>query len=268
MTTVTTVTTVTTKGSDNSFLLDSHHYSDESFKENEKQNWLELTTPKQFSRLLYTNPVCLLSTTKTFELPSRNVMVLSWLTATNNDGLFMFSLNKRRHTASMFLEGHIKFCLSVPVKGMEPLILDVGKTSGRFGSKFTEDYHGKPSEQALDGKTGNEAVSHRKHTRLSKGVPGLKSVPIGYLSMSGDLSDLSAIDGTVAHLKCKSYQVIKEPVIDEDHFLVLAQVEAAFVHKDYWNVEKHLFQPQHQHTPPYLTFFGSQTFGYINVSSC
>ena len=107
-------------------------------------HWIELTESKQFSRLLYTNPVCLLccnsssndtgigsssrgentaviSGTEAFnsdaaiESPAppkeqdqvkvsnshNNVMVLSWLTATNNTGQFMFSIHRRRHTASL-----------------------------------------------------------------------------------------------------------------------------------------------------------------------
>ena len=113
--------------------------------------WVELHEKKEFSRLLYTNPVCFLSTSRTFEDgnngskddddvggASRNVMVLSWLTATNNEGRFMFSLNRHRHTASILREG-CEFVLSVPTKGMEELVLSVGRCSGRWGSKFEQD---------------------------------------------------------------------------------------------------------------------------------
>ena len=80
-----------------------------------------------------------------------NVMVVTWLTATNNEGRFMMSINRHRHTAQSFFEPLAKvsniddgnsthngvcFTLCVPVKGMEELIQNIGSTSGRFGNKF------------------------------------------------------------------------------------------------------------------------------------
>jgi flavin reductase (DIM6/NTAB) family NADH-FMN oxidoreductase RutF len=79
--------------------------------------WLELTLPKQFSRLLYTNPVCFLSTCSRDH--GQNVMVVSWLTAINNEGRLVMSLCRRRHTVSMLLSKEFiettTFVLSVPV---------------------------------------------------------------------------------------------------------------------------------------------------------
>lgn len=69
------------------------------------------------------------------------------------------------------------------------------------------------------------------------------------------------IRGTVAQLDCTIYNVM-EDVIDSEHLLVLAQVQRAFVHPNYWDGDKNLFRPQ-TGLPPYLTFFGSQTFGYV-----
>ena len=116
--------------------------------------WIHLTERKQCSRLLYTNPVCFLCTNggPTHEMDggaagsevrplSPNVMVVTWLTATNNHGQFLMSINRHRHTATFFesaattsRDGHFTLC--VPVKGMEELVKNVGGTSGRFGNKF------------------------------------------------------------------------------------------------------------------------------------
>ena len=166
--------------------------------------WVELKDKKSFSRLLYTNPVCFLTTTAdvTCEntcadvassvgsriLPRRNVMVVSWLTPTNNNGRFMMSINKRRHTATILTSlfgrscvvnesnrenggkekydssatvarsttatssssnnSSCQFVLCVPVSGMEQLVLDVGRTSGRWGrSKFPQDNHNSSSHE-------------------------------------------------------------------------------------------------------------------------
>ena len=116
--------------------------------------WIHLTERKQFSRLLYANPVCFLCTNgPTHEVEAAadggsvirplqpNVMVVTWLTATNNHGQFLMSINRHRHTATFFesaaTTSHDEhFTLCVPVKGMEELVKNVGGTSGRFGNKF------------------------------------------------------------------------------------------------------------------------------------
>jgi hypothetical protein len=79
---------------------------------------------------------------------THNVMVLSWMTPINNDGLFMFSLNKKRFSADCLAKAFAnnncsddddsdsggdattatKFMLCVPCKGMEPIVLHCGRT--------------------------------------------------------------------------------------------------------------------------------------------
>ena len=298
-----------------------------------QREWFHLKTGKEFSRILYPNPVCLLSTiNSTSALASsneallndggdstvtvehnvkRNVMVLSWLTATNNEGRFMFSIHKSRHSTSLLCRNSgadtspfrtgTEFTLSVPVQGMEQLVLDVGSMSGRRWSKFENNEYGAASERS-----GIDAAQHmskrqrkkQRQERLSlHGVAGLVPVSLGS-SHSRHTSTLSpsslfAIKGTVAHLKCRTYGVIgtpaapltgskrehpsgpaemeagavdgtAPPVIDPQHLLVLAEVTEAYVHPAYWDHEKLLFRPlSAENIPPYLTFLGSQTFGYI-----
>jgi flavin reductase (DIM6/NTAB) family NADH-FMN oxidoreductase RutF len=93
------------------------------------------------SRLLYPNPVCLLTVkvendtvagVKTYD---RNVMTMSWLTPIDNYGNFICSINKKRHSADLVLKAR-KFVLNVPVHGQESMILSVGSISGRLGDKF------------------------------------------------------------------------------------------------------------------------------------
>ena len=468
--------------------------------------WIRLTSGKEFSRLLYSNPVCFLyvekeerkkhedtrkeeenlnkedtttTTTTTdnnnkdekthdvspstgrrqFEndgdissspllLPSnrppipvdkkdtairtrRNVQVLSWLTATNNEGGFLCSLNQRRYTTSFFVpqqeqlpqapQNQVRnnneescnqhatpplryvqrfFSLSVPVHGMELLVLAVGSTSGRFGSKFPIDHnnddddddddlnHAKPSvDQTKGGKDEEEpepktqqqqeqntmgapdnqdnfmeltlppvvripnpykrhhpqqthhcsspklqeqqqeerqatsqAGRHRRQRgknnkdQYSKGIPGLdviwfplSNTTTNYNNGTDDTlrraTQFAGIKGCVAHLFCRVIQLQVDPpppppppaattagtdaAVDnnisspvpaqpqhqrpQEHVLIWAQVEAAFVHTNYWDGQKKLFRPQQeqQHAvivPPYLTFFGSQTFGYVHTA--
>ena len=106
----------------------------------------------QLSRLLYCNPVCILTmrdtnvmhATKSIkgsdERQLYNAMTISWLTPINNHGLFVCSMNSRRYTASLLAEtkagfdaenNHAsKFVLSVPTKRLEDLVLKIGSCSG------------------------------------------------------------------------------------------------------------------------------------------
>jgi len=229
-------------------------------------SWVELSPGGHLSRLLYTNPVCFLGTTSAAQ--QKNVMVLSWLTATNNAGGFMFSICKRRYTASNLNNNNEKdafFTLSVPVRGMEELVRGVGSVSGSVGSKFPQDHpHALTNATTAVGSSAAPQSKRQKKKLLHQGksgVPGLKSVPITIPVGGGD-AKLFAIAGTVAHLVCKVCRILDE-TIDEEHRLVLAQVERAWVHPDYWDADRHLFRPLQKETAPYLTFFGSQQFGYV-----
>ncbi|KAL7476503.1 hypothetical protein ACHAW6_002362 [Cyclotella cf. meneghiniana] len=330
--------------------------------ESKRLDWIQLTTGKEFSRLLYPNPVCFLSTcdqgyafndiTSSFELSSsevefnesncgpgidnepkhetvgkKNVMVLSWITPTNNCGKFMFSINRNRFSTSLlaplvaqstsvlnrwnerrenFRTG-IEFALSVPVKGMEELVLNVGSVSGRFGSKFHAS-HSCDCEETIQmdhmefSQLSNRQRKKRKKEKFSQhGIPGLIPVKSFCLSSTSNspLKQSSAffvIQGTVAHLHCRTYAVVGTPpldaqsngktdhcamqqlAIDQDHLLIMAEVLEAAVHPMYWEEKKLLFRPQSKSScsameteedevPPYLTFFGSQTFGYVTSST-
>jgi flavin reductase (DIM6/NTAB) family NADH-FMN oxidoreductase RutF len=240
-------------------------------------DWIRLSEGKQFSRLLYTNPVCFLCTyhnasaddaKTTTDAPNendqdhsnRNVMVISWLTATDNYGKFMMSLNRRRHTATRMSHANTEFVLCVPVQGMEELVRNVGGVSGKWGSKF-------PNERDEDDVQPQEAFQklgkrqQKRQQRFARGVPDLQIMPFGGNDKA--ITDLSlfAIQGTVAHLQCQVEKVL-EHVIDEDHYLITAKVKNAYCQSDYWDANKNIFRPS-QESKPYLSFFGSQTFGYV-----
>ena len=214
-------------------------------------DWVHLTEKKEYSRLLYTNPLCFLCTTTNDNnnspsptttngedvamappsssppnndhqaLKRPNVMVVTWLTATNNEGRFMMSINRHRHTAQSFFDPLVKvsnnddanrggnstdngvcFTLCVPVKGMEELIQNIGSTSGRFGNKFTfqqqrqdeiETHSPALSTAATTTTTINNInqLSKRQQKKLKRqkfsscGIPGLRAIPFGGSTTSG-----------------------------------------------------------------------------------
>ena len=88
--------------------------------------------PAQFSRLLYTNPVCILSSCN--KSLQRNLMTISWLTPLDNQGRLICSINKRRHSAAGVLH-HRTFVLNVPPASLAETLLAIGACSGESVDK-------------------------------------------------------------------------------------------------------------------------------------
>eukprot|EP00977_Amphora_coffeiformis_P009160 scaffold2092_cov144-Amphora_coffeaeformis.AAC.1 len=234
--------------------------------EKSSSQWIELQEAKEFSRLLYTNPVCFLGTRATMDPTTTNdnnlefnVMILSWLTATNNEGSFMFSLNKHRHTATVLRD---EFTLSVPVQGMEDLILGAGGVSGKWGFSKFEKERKDPTTETTSTASMASRSKKRKGPRFPTGIPHLERVSLGQ-DTEGSTGWPFAVKGTVAHLLCRVIHIAERTDwIDNSHYVVFAKITRAYVKSSYWNASKKLFQPA-PGFPPYLTFFGSQTFGYV-----
>ncbi|GAX27722.1 hypothetical protein FisN_13Hh180 [Fistulifera solaris] len=218
-------------------------------------SWTKLTHGKELSRLLYPNPVCFLCTGSG---DTRNVMVLSWLTATNNEGKLLFSIHKHRHSATLLLRRE-QFVLSVPVHGMETLLRQVGSVSGAYGSKFP-DFVSKNHE--LDSVPNTRK---QKRPRFPQGIPGLRAISLNEIDTTHETSgELFGVEGCVAFIACQIHQILpSSPIIDEDHWLVAAEMKAAWVHPDYWCSARNRFLPVSDQVPSYLTFLGSQTFGQV-----
>lgn len=87
------------------------------------------------------------------------------------------------------------------------------------------------------------------------GVPGLESEPFG----SND-AELFVIRSTVAQMICEITEQLHQ---DDEHTVYQAQIISARVDQDYWDDQKCLFRRLTVTIAPYLTFFGSQTFGYV-----
>ena len=180
----------------------------------------------------------------------------------------MMSINKNRHTAQIFAlkESNVEFVLCVPVAGMETLVKNVGSVSGKWGkSKF---WNVGPIIQDESVKCDkSKASKDKKRRRFQNGIEGLHTVQIGSSTEEPKSeSESFAVKGTVAHLKCCTYRIVDGKdgsAIDEDHHLILCEVRAAFVHSQYWDDEKKRFRPKSRDVPPYMTFFGSQAFGYV-----
>lgn len=97
-----------------------------SFAVSSPKRWIRLTDPKMASRILYPNPLCIVTAGEDY------CMTLSWLTLAGNDGTFVFSMNTTRRTANPVCLERSPFKLSIMAAGSEPLLLDVGsRTPGK-----------------------------------------------------------------------------------------------------------------------------------------
>ncbi|CAE7666411.1 unnamed protein product [Symbiodinium necroappetens] len=198
--------------------------------------------PAQFSRLVYTNPVCLLSSCQGSE---RNLMTVSWLTAVDNNGHLVLSLNKRRHSAGSIMSSRA-FVLNVPTAQLAQTVLEIGGCSGGTTDKI----------ERFSAPLGGFCL------------PGWK--PLGAWPPSDEDSEAGklvfAISGCVAHL-------VVHVLVDLDeissHHLLVCKVIRAFVRSTYWDGK--IFSPRldmDTQTPPYMSFFGSQTLGYVVPGCC
>ena len=231
-----------------------------------------LSDPKLLSRLLYTNPVCFLTTWGPGDQGKdrANVMILSWLTPINNLATFCFSINKRRFSAEN-IHTCPEFSLSVPTKGMEDLVLAIGKCSGRNRNKFEE----------LSSK-GLRLVTFgtREAVRQSKKRPRTPKSTNPFAALNDDSDDEEqgddatpadppppdqfpaehpyAVGATACHMACRVNSIAEG---DPEHWLVMAEITQGSIDERYWNGKQ--FVPTTAETPPYLTFLGSQKFAYV-----
>ncbi len=88
---------------------------------------------------------------------------------------------------------------------------------------------------------------------------------------------------------CQVVHILDDNCHNNDHFILLGQIHRAKVLSTYWDIPKNLFRPMPAHhdtpkdandnktndttttgsrtIPPYSTFFGSQSFGYVVAST-
>jgi flavin reductase (DIM6/NTAB) family NADH-FMN oxidoreductase RutF len=195
-------------------------------------------------------------------LPLRNVMTISWLTATSNHGEFMASMNAQRCTARLVCAPGHKFVLAVPVAGMEDLVKAIGGCSG------DDDQHGLGATVAdLTQAAAAPTASPSRPTKLERlGLhtcrPGGGTV--GAPGSDDERWDLFAIDGCVAHMVCVVSHVLPastdSPVV-AGHNVLFCRIERAYVHKGYWAGAN--FLPTSRQFPPYLTFLGQGNFAHV-----
>ncbi|KAF4037799.1 Flavin reductase like domain [Phytophthora infestans] len=210
------------------------------------------------SRLLYPNPVCLLSVLSS-DGNDRSLMTITWITAINNQGGFICSMNATRYTANFMNQSGAVFVLNVPVRGMEELVLAIGSSSGSDGDKFEqlnipicapggEDFQNVAKDT-------HETEAHQKKQKLSR-------KELARQEIASAAAQSVALRDCVAHLLCRVDTVTE----DDGHLLLRCTQLAGWSRRAYWDGRN--FLPQEgTNVEPYLTFLGSKMFGYVQSAS-
>ena len=187
-------------------------------------------------RLLYPNPVCLLTVYDPTKHES-NVMAITWLTAIDNHGTFVCSISKRRHT-SQLLRVLSVFVLNIPTRELEDTILAIGSSTGRDTDKFRE----------LGLQTCCPGwVSGEKNCRNGKNK-----------DIHGATKHAIALHDCIAHTVC----LVQEKQDMGQHWLMVCKQQLAWSKKAYFSDGKRFLRSSDD-LPPYLTFLGTQTFGSV-----
>ena len=191
------------------------------------EEWIILRDPWAKARLLYPNPVCLLTTwTNNAARFSQNAncMVITWIMCADNSGGILASVNRKRFSALALQEPSAKFTLSIPTQGMESLVLNVGTCSGFEVDKF-----------------------------LPAGFLQAATLPL----VNSDSSYPPAIEneGIVAIITCDVLNILDS--VEEDHMIVLAKMTHAIVRMSHWDGK--CFGG----SPAILCFLGSKRFAQM-----
>lgn len=208
-----------------------------------------------FSRLLYPNPVCFLTTINhknaDGSVGGLNAMTLSWMTPVNNYGGFAFAIHKTRFSAANLLASG-KFTLSVPTAQSRDLVLAVGRVSGMVVKKFDGSIPNlKAGAFGCLGLTG-AVVSSRRESKngfdalLDSDDENDQEVVADPTILTVSNTDVVAstssrvhhafpppIDGTVAHMNCTVLS--HTDAADAGTYLVIAKINRAAVHAEYWS---------------------------------
>lgn len=208
--------------------------------------------------------------------PVRNVMTISWLTATSNHGEVMLSMNAGRYTAGFVCRPGDKFVLNVPVKGMEELVKRIGGCSGREFGHTNQNADGMPTlEHAVDKfaalgiptcRPGNKPIGTAPPSAATTKKPHTAAaIAESEADAEDDAFSLIAIPTCAAHLvlTVESVHLASSPApLVRAHNILFCRVTRAYVHSDYWENGNNFIATKPS-VPPYLTFLGSGNFAYV-----
>jgi flavin reductase (DIM6/NTAB) family NADH-FMN oxidoreductase RutF len=237
-----------------------------------------LVDAAQLSRVLYTNPVCFLSTWDGTGSGAHNLMTISWLAALDNDGHFTLSMNQRRFSARLLAANPV-FVLSVACAGLETLLLRTGGCTGaRLACKTetlgvplcrpgwlprsntaSQNSPTQPTPPIRGGHDlGSDAQSMLPDTDWDcRGWPKSESEVV---TLPPPARQEEMLAGAVAVEPCVAHVVARVEAVRcvHGHLQLTCATIRAHVRRDYWSGKT--LEPQVPGLPPLLNFLGSQRF--------
>lgn len=212
--------------------------------------------PGMLSRLVYANPVCVLTTRSSSAdgIFLFNAMVISWLMPADNAGTVVLSMNARRHSAKAMSILGSPFLLSMARAGMESLLLRIGSCSGADVNKF--DFI-ETERKELFGmartRPQSKASSSNKRTKLAPKAERKRMREM----CEDEMASWSGIPaGCAGHAMCTVEHVDASRI--PGHLLITAKLRCGWARSSYWKKGK-ILAPE-SGDPPLLAFAGSKHF--------
>ena len=208
---------------------------------------IQLKDKQLMSRLLYANPVCMLSTLLPAQAEAaacNNVMICSWLTCVDNRGGVFLSINEKRTSALAFTQpwsdewAPVWFVLSIPTSELEATILRVGSCHGSSVDKFWTIEGLSP---CAAGWTPSEEEEKEKEEEKKKAT-----------------SRPPAVAECVAHIVLVA---ASRPTVTSGHLYVFAEMKQAWVKAAYWDGK--CFAPRKKSLAPLVSFNGTKCFSAL-----
>ena len=234
----------------------------------DKSNSCYIHEKQLLSRLLYPNPVCLLSLTSGSLIDAdkhfRNVMAVTWLMPVDNQANILLSLNANRFTAEKIAAMPIgsPFVLNVPSSVQQELVLKIGQCSGRDIDKFSF----LNIESCLPGWQDNIDIDSFYCTKNSKGKMSKRQLK--KKERDSLCSETCAVSCCIAHIVCTVLQCTESCDIgftSSNHIILSAEITCAYVKAEYWNGKN--FISRSPDIPHILSFLGSGEFANMVKAS-
>lgn len=179
--------------------------------------------------------------------------MISWLTAVDNAGTFIMSVNRKRHTLINLLERRV-FSLSPAVEGLESLLIALGSSSGR------EDPGKLSSSGARLVPTLIESPRLKKRSR----VAALETAPPPCIAASPARiacrvkCEMSCPIQAAGKESSDASSAASSAEGVHGHAILLCEIVVGFVDERYWDGK--LFAPRQRGLPRLLCFQGSRVF--------
>ena len=149
------------------------------------------------------------------------------------------------------------FVLSVPVDGMQDLVLEVGGISGRVCPEGKIQHLGiKTCSPGFDPSESPSLASEPSTIQSAASINSPKKSN-NQSQRTKIPSNLIAVQGTAAHLICQ----ILSTRMDFGHVIAIAQILEVYTDPEYWDGKT--FSPKTLSKSPFLTFLGSKRFGTV-----